>query len=451
MPHTLINKTENRLLEFLDTLFNKMAQQNIRFAVIHNGDNLQDALKSDIDIALDEHPEHRVAALILEICNTFNFRLTNRLHYEIPHGYYYIIASDDNPPTFLHIDCLHDPIGVNYYYLPTNFLIEDCTSPNGFPQVSPEKTTLYLLVKRCFKPGLSETRYQVLSKNLRLYTKKVQSLSSKLLGPNTSTLIEKVARSNTPAQAEAALEILAHEIRKSFFIQHPLRAMARLLLDRTRKAGRLLKPSGFFLVLIGPDGCGKSTITTRLLTIMNRGYRRTWHFHWRPGLLPRLGGSRKSEQESDGPSPPSTVSKYKGPVSLIRFIYYSLDFILGYWLRIYPGKAQTTFIIGERYFPDVIVHPARYGFSTPHWLMRFTAFFIPDPDLVVLLSNDPMEIHQRKAELDPETIASQLTAYENEIPRWGKSSIVDTSGSPDEIASHIAHLIIDIQAEEGRT
>lgn len=447
MPHNSARVTEDSRIDFLGTLFDRLQEKNISYAIIHSGDNLQDALNSDIDIALDEHPESRVKAIIAEVCDTYDFRLVHRLHYEIPHGYYYIIASQDNPTAFLHIDCLYDPTGVNRYYLPTPFLIEDCTSPHGFPQVIPPKTALYLLLKRSFKPGLSEARYRELTRNLKQYESEVSHWVADFFGKKASAFIKQVANADSPESAQNFLEELAIEIHKSFICRHPLRATIRLFLDRKRKLNRLTSPSGFFLVLIGPDGCGKSTITNRLLDIMQRGYRQTWHFHWRPTLLPRLGGSRTSEQNREEASTPASVSKYRGPVSLFRFLYYSLDFIAGYWLRIYLKKAQTTFIIGERYFPDVIVHPARYGFSTPHWLMRFTGHLVPDPDLVVLLSNDPHEIYRRKAELHPDTIANQLAAYEVEIPHWGKSAVVDTNGSPDDIAGHIVQLIIEIQAK----
>ena len=439
-----MDSADDRFLKFLTVLFEQMVERNIRFAILHNGDNLKQALKSDIDIALGENPTRRVTALIQSTCQSFGFRVIHILHYEIPHGYYYIIVSLDDPSVFLHIDCLYDPIGVNRYYLTTPFLIEGSTSPNGFPQVCEEKAALYLLIKRCFKPGLDDSRYRTLSNGLARHIDKIEGHLHRMFGPRSSGSARQVAATTSSGAAEAALARLARDIRRSFLARHPVQAVTRLALDSRRKMARLARPSGFFLVLVGPDGCGKSTISDLLLTMMARGYRHTWRFHWRPGLLPRPGAAEARRAASDSSSP-AEVSRYTGAISLMRFLYYTLDFIAGYWLRIYPRKARTSFIVGERYYPDVIVHPARYGFSTPRWFMRLFARFVPKPDLVVLLSNDPLEIHRRKAELEPGTIARQLAAYESEIPHWGRSVVVDTSAGPTEVAAEITRKVIDVQ------
>ena len=128
-------------------------------------------------------------------------------------------------------------------------------------------------------------------------------------------------------------------------------------------------------------------------------------------------------------------------------MYYSLDFIAGYWARIYPLRARTTFVVGERYFPDVLVHPSRYGFSVSRWFMRLTGFFVPNPDLIVLLSNDPQIIHSRKSELTLDTITKQLADYNKEIMHWGNAMVETTSSSAEEVAAQIAERVIQLHAQ----
>ncbi len=127
----------------------------------------------------------------------------------------------------------------------------------------------------------------------------------------------------------------------------------------------------------------------------------------------------------------------------MRFLYYWLDFVAGYWLQIHLRKAQTTLVVGERYFPDVLVHPERYGFAVPNWLMRLAAACVPSPDLTILLDADPEVIHARKAELTPATLAAQLAAYESELRHWGKTVTVQTDVGTESVAQQISELILE--------
>jgi glycosyltransferase involved in cell wall biosynthesis/thymidylate kinase len=214
-------------------------------------------------------------------------------------------------------------------------------------------------------------------------------------------------------------------------------------LNLLRKLRRLVQPTGLFVVILGPDGAGKSTVTSLVLSRLTGTFRKTWRFHWRPGLLPKLSRSgRGAEVAAAGEAPPEQ-SKYRGVVSLLRFLYYWLDFVAGYWLIVYPRKAQTTLVVGERYFPDVLVNPQRYGFTAPRWLMRVAAACVPSPDLLILLTGDPDVIHARKAELSLTAIAAQLAAYRSEIRHWGPAVAVTTADDADAVAMRVSNLILD--------
>jgi thymidylate kinase len=200
---------------------------------------------------------------------------------------------------------------------------------------------------------------------------------------------------------------------------------------------------GFFVVCIGPDGVGKSTICGNVVEQCKGSFGSSWRFHWRPGLLPKL--SRAHDDAAVTADPP-LASKYTGMVSLGRFIYYWLDFVAGYWLVVYPKIARTTLVVGERYFPDVLVQPERYGFAVPRWLMRAAARGVPKPDLIVLLKDEPDVIHGRKPELSPARIGALLDAYEAEMTHWGNARVLTTEGGAAAVAERLAALILEARA-----
>ncbi|MFC1772732.1 glycosyltransferase [Pseudomonadota bacterium] len=170
--------------------------------------------------------------------------------------------------------------------------------------------------------------------------------------------------------------------------------------------------NGMFVVLLGPDGSGKSTLANGIAQIAESEFQGLEHFHWRPGLLPKLSrqkeGQSTSKKEAAASDAPPTESAYGTIVSLVRYLYYLSDFVIGYWWIIRPQVSRGTLVLGERWYYDVIAYPARYGFKLPIWLLRLGSWLLPNPDLVVLLSADPEVIHARKPELAPALIDEQL-------------------------------------------
>jgi thymidylate kinase len=212
-----------------------------------------------------------------------------------------------------------------------------------------------------------------------------------------------------------------------------------------RKTSRAL-PHGCFVAIIGPDGAGKSTICDLIEQQPSNARPAPFRFHWRPGLLPKLGGSNRSDQAGADLRIPPDASAYRGVVSLVRFVYYWLDFVIGYWLVIYPKVARSQLVIGERYFLDVMVQPERYGFAVPNWLTRAAAFSVPKPDLVILLEDEPDVIHARKPELSVARITELLAAYRAEIGHWGDARVLSTEGGPEAVADRLAAIIIEERA-----
>jgi thymidylate kinase len=180
------------------------------------------------------------------------------------------------------------------------------------------------------------------------------------------------------------------------------------------KSKPIRQHTGIFAVVLGPDGSGKSTVVDQLLRESESIYTGSWCFHWRPGLLPQP--SRQAKQRTSSPLPPPNEFAYGGAISLLRYCYFLLDFVAGYWLRIYPRRRQGQLVIGERWYFDVLINPQRYGFRLPAWLLRLGGRLIPRPDLTILLKADPTAIHARKPELTVEQITNQIAAMRSILP-----------------------------------
>lgn len=190
---------------------------------------------------------------------------------------------------------------------------------------------------------------------------------------------------------------------------------------------------GIFAVILGPDGSGKSTLVDRMLALSMENYRGAWRFHWRPGLLPKPGRrSRNDDSRPEVVAAPPRDYAYGRTVSLARYLYFLTDFVLGYWLLIFPRRAHGQLVVGERWYYDVIINPQRYGFRVPAWLLHLGGRLVPSPDLTILLEADARAIHARKPELTERQITDQLTAMRALLPDPPRGARITTGGSIEE-------------------
>lgn len=421
----------------LDEVLLRLNQRDVPYALLRH-DRPSD-LGSDIDIGLLAHPIETIEPILRDLERESQLILVHRLHYEIPHGYYYVLALPRRAGEFLHLDCLFDPLGVNRYYLPTPYLLKGRVIRDGVPCVSREAEALHLLMKRIVKALWSGTdcaKLRDVYDGSSAFREEVQRWFGRRAAGDVGVLLHC---SCERTQASLMTRLRRRLWRRRLF-HHPFICLRRWHHHLLRAVGRLTRPTGYFVVIVGPDGSGKSTIAAALAEQLGRAFRRLWRFHWRPHVLPRLrpGGTA----HASGPEPPPSASQYSGLVSLARFLYYWLDFVIGYWPQIYRRTAQTTLVIGERYYHDVLVNPERYGFAVPRWLLRLAFHWVPSPDLTVLLENKPDVIHRRKSELAPAAIARQITALRQELPHWGPSLIVETTADASATAEAVGFAIL---------
>jgi glycosyltransferase involved in cell wall biosynthesis/thymidylate kinase len=430
-------------IALLRTILSALDASGCRYAVIHAGRGHGLSVSTDVDVAFDGNPNEILVPIIQRLSKSCSARLVQCLHYEIPHGYYYIFCVPGDPPGFLHLDCLYDPLGVNRYRLPTPWLLEGAVAGLWGKQTRHEKMALYLLTKRAIKGDASPEALNVLRSCFDGASDALWAEVRDWFGDGARALIEQLFQAECRERVAITLAQLRASGDRRFRRKHPLRYFLSFGIDAIRKVRRLVRPTGLFVAVVGPDGAGKSTIAGLAMSRLARAFRKTWRFHWRPGLLPKLRRRARVDERREVSETPPATSKYRGALSLARFLYYWLDFVAGYWLIIYPRKARTTLVIGERYFPDVLVHPQRYGFALPRWLMRLAAVCVPSPDLLVLLQDTPEAIYARKPELSPAVLAEQLAAYEEEIQHWGKSATITTERGPEAVADRLSELILD--------
>lgn len=160
-------------------------------------------------------------------------------------------------------------------------------------------------------------------------------------------------------------------------------------------------PHGAFIALVGPDGVGKTSVATELISRTGGHY-----FHFRPPL--RREWTTPSPGETVAPSAPSHTGAV---ISALRLVKAFCLFWLGYLRSIRPEVEAGSLVIADRWAYGYLVHPWKLGTQEAPKLAGLMLRAMPQPDMVFALVADPAVIHMRKQELSFEDAAAEVSAW----------------------------------------
>lgn len=185
---------------------------------------------------------------------------------------------------------------------------------------------------------------------------------------------------------------------------------------------------GMVVAFCGPDGTGKTTVTSSLIEHLDAP---VVHIHHRPEVLPypTPDATRDFTQPHVGES-------HTRLRSLFKVLYLYLDWLLAWALRIGPHRRKGGWVIIQRPWWDMLVDPLRYRLDISPWVLRFLGRLMPSPDLTVLLEGSPSVIRARKPELSEEQIQQQAAAWREVISAVG-GIVVDVDRPVDSCVSDV--------------
>ena len=207
--------------------------------------------------------------------------------------------------------------------------------------------------------------------------------------------------------------------------------------------GWLPRRSGVIVVIGGPDGSGKSTLAQRLNHELGAEFRGTLHLHWRPGLLPRLGGLLG--RPGGDPATPHAQRPHGQAVSLLVLGYYWLDFFVGGWTKMRSRRGRGHLVIVERGWLDFSVDPRRYRLRVSPRLVRVLGSALPAPDLAIVLEAPPETLLGRKQELPSGELSRQSELWRRQaFPRVTRAVYLDARRRPDDLVRESRSTILEL-------
>jgi len=195
----------------------------------------------------------------------------------------------------------------------------------------------------------------------------------------------------------------------------------------------LFRPRGRVIAVLGTDGSGKTTLIDALRKNLAPAFRSAEGgvVKLRPGLFPQLehvdhgpttNGPADNAKEQRA-APPGTLG------TIARAVWYTLDYVLGWPLRILPRRRRNALIVFERYVDDWLVDPERFRMRQGVRAVRWLASLAPRPDVTLICTASLRTIRARKRELDSRETLRQLEAYEALARSRPDVHLISTDGS----------------------
>ena len=334
----------------------------------------------------------------------------------------------------LAIDTLTDPDGIGLDAFPTTILTHTDAEP------TPAHRAAYLTAKRLRKGIRAPAEWERIAKLAGEDPAAYLGSLSAVLGTRMGRTIGTGVLEGRCFDASTWRRARAVQIVRRF--RSPRRILVASVLGARRLVERAARPSGLFVLLVGPDGSGKSTLGALIPEVCQKLFRRAASWHSRPAVLPRPG-SMLGRRTADT-SQPHAREPHGRIVSHALLAYHWLDFFLAGWLRLWPFRMRTGLAVVERGWWDLCVDQRRYRLDVSMRLVRFLGKLLPKPDLVLVLQGSPRSLASRKSELGEDEIARQMALWPSVLPKGVQRLVLDATAPPLEIAVLAREAIIEL-------
>ena len=432
--------------DFLKSFFEYLNENEVRYAVARNASTLPESIPgSDIDLLI--HPadfrHHRSAISCLAVENGYRRWKCYRKNHSILQISF---APDhcNDPELVVRLDFLMG--GIFWFGLPVlsaEQWMAGRVLKNDVWQIEGPLMIAATLANTWVYGGRVKERYvHELAEFPDTGKQETKNVLKNLFGDLATDRVDALSQGDLSYDCQAMR-------RKCFFckpwkllgVPLGLAGMVRTLL------ARLMHPPGVFVVLHGPDGCGKSAVSEGLKSSCADLFSDILHFHLfpKPAFLRKLDGRshERWEDRQKSANEWELRQQTRGTLrSLVQIVYLTFRYWAGYLFCVYPALMKGKLILGERWNLDFLSDPASKGIFLPLGVRRFFYALCPHPEKLVLLTGDANAMAARKIELPSEEIARQINLNRSLFGKSRRTVFVDSTVEFEQTLSQVLCAII---------
>lgn len=420
--------------DFFRALFSLLNEGEVNYCVL-NPEMLSSADPTE-GLVLAVHPGHRrELAELLSGLPKQHFVPVQRINLEAGAERFCFVLFDGPRPRVTRVDVLYQQKNALLAKVGEQLLARR-EWKDRYWQIATTDEFSYLLAKAAQADALSSAEvFRLKSLVEALGSTASEMVASELFGWNLQAEIVKACRAGSWSALQSRLRNVGTE-------GGPRRKLAQIarasISSGWRRLVNGLRPNGLLVIILGPDGAGKTTLSTSIFDVFGSAFGPQKTLLWRPEVLPRLS---KDPSPID---PPHSKPPRGAFESVARILAIFLDYWLGHFILVKPLLSRSALILYDRDFHDILVDHRRYRYGGPTWLLPLLTKILPRTESVFLILDAPPEIIlERKQEVEPEEVRRQLIAYRRLADDLPNALLIRTDRDLRSTTSEVAHSITD--------
>jgi thymidylate kinase len=425
-----------KAVDVLGRVFHVLDRESMPYCVLHGYEALDREVNSDVDCLISRGATPRqLLRLLMRNREFIGADVVSQ------RDYYFVLAipAEGGGFAFLQLDFCTDCAIAGAKLISGEEILASRQRRGCFWIPAPDVEFAVYLVRVIVGEKLTDGRGQRLA---RAFNQNPEAAKARLMAIFNGRDAQTVLAASMPGNWEPLrnqIPEIASRLRHRSVLSHPLAAAVFPVRMLIKKLGRFLRPSGVSVVVLGPDGAGKSSVVSalpeRLAPVLPS------HVCW--GFVPGLKSLFARSGEPRQTDTPHLLEPRSAPVAVLRVCYWFVfNFISRFTLR--SAVARARLVMYDRHFIDILVDQRRYRYAGPHWIIRMLCRLAPTPDLVILLDAPASVLQSRKQEVPFEVTVEQCAAYRNLLRKISHGKVIDAAQPFERVVNDVASAVLEL-------
>lgn len=452
LPQSVVGKHPEVIERLARLFFARLDEQHVVWAVAHGWYGLPHYARHDVDLLVNRRDVRIVERILREVCRQTGWILYGSFRNSILWSYWLLLPGTEQ--SYFQVDVMVESGMRGRPFFRTRLGRDEL----GYRWKNEEGiwcvTYAFAAASDLLKELIANSRFEGLLRfrhvedALKFESREFEILLSD--ATRDTSLAERIMSVCKEKKYEE-LSQYAKEIRRRFrrYAWQDLFPLSRYVYDYFRL--RFHSFLRLMVVIIGPDGSGKTTIGDRIeerfkyrpfLNVMrvHSNFSSAVRMRDIKTFLMRMVGRSvvfKSEVPAGtrGIGMTRPLSRFR---SMVYVAYYGIWFALGR-IQLWRWRTFSSLIIADRYYYDY--YYMRGHMNSPIWFKKLIEIVVPKPNLIFYLERPADIIFRQKPELEVEEICRQQSVIREWVKNHQEACVIDASVGVEQTIARVNAVI----------